>query len=625
MIIGDVIRFLRDTPPFQILNERDLVRVASTISVRFFPRNTFISKHDEPPSNKLVIIKKGGVKIFHRSDADDEALTEYFGEGGVIDLSLPFGSDRAGIDAITVEDTICYLIRKEAIQDILNRHETITDFLHKSFVSNYLDRRMKEIRDGRLMTGGGDKLLFAITVGELTTNPVITAPPDISIQEAAEIMDRHRISSLILSEDSTAPVGIVTDRDMRTKVVARNRDTAEQVRAIMNTSLIKSDARECCIEALLKMIRFNIRHLLVVDNGKLKGILTTDDLMMLHGSTPLSLAREIEIQHTVGGLARAARRINDTVALLIREGVRASTIVNITSEIGDRLVKKLLEIAERRFGPSPLSYCWLATGSDGRREYIFGTERSNAIIYADPFSPAEEEKAKSFFAEFTTFVNESIAKCMHFDSRPGNMSSKQVVCLPLQGWKRFFVDRISDANADAAIYSTPFFDFRPVYGDIDLAFDLRSFLLSAIRGEPSFLGLFANTLVQKSYSADKDIAHSGEASLDGEDGEFLVGMVRLFALENGIKEISTAERIERLRKMHTAVSEYVDDLGQAFEFITLINIHRGFELMEAVKRPVFRSGLSKPDNTQRKIAREYFHLILKLRKLLIGRSRGSFA
>jgi CBS domain-containing protein len=177
---------------------------------------------------------------------------------------------------------------------------------------------------------------------------------------------------------------MVTDRDLRNKVVSKGRDIAGRVGDIMSVTIIKSEAGDYCFEALLKMIRYNIHHLLVVGKGELKGIITNHDLMMLQGTSPLAVAGEIEGQDTIDGLVPVSKKIDKIITILIKEGAKASHITRIITEINDRLLKKILEITESRFGPPPLDYCWIVYGSEGRKEQTFKTDQDNAIIYEDP-------------------------------------------------------------------------------------------------------------------------------------------------------------------------------------------------------------------------------------------------
>jgi CBS domain-containing protein len=180
---------------------------------------------------------------------------------------------------------------------------------------------------------------------------VVTAAHDISTQAAARLMSHHGISSLVLIDGDTVPIGIITDRDLRDKVAARGRSIAEPVSNIMSTSLIKAEASNYCFEALLTMLRHNIHHLLIVDQGRLRGIVTNHDLLVLQGTSPISVVREIEGQTDIDGLVQAAAKVAGIVGLLLKEGAHAGNITRIITEINDRLVRKVVEFALRQLRP----------------------------------------------------------------------------------------------------------------------------------------------------------------------------------------------------------------------------------------------------------------------------------
>ena len=268
-------------------------------------------------------------------------------------------------------------------------------------------------------------------------------------------------------------MGIVTDRDLREKVVARGRSVDDPVRDIMSLPLVRVDVKDYCFEAVLKMIKHNIHHILVIKEGQLKGVLTNHDLMLLQGTSPLSFAKDLESQESIEGLVPVSVKINRVVGLLLKEGARASNITRIITELNDRLVRKVLEIAEKKFGRPPVPFCWISFGSEGRKEQTFKTDQDNAIIYADPATPEQEERAKAYFAEFALFVRDSLVKC-GFPLCPADyMASNPRWCQPLKAWKNYFSSWITHPTPEAILRSLIFFDFRPLYCGEELAEELR--------------------------------------------------------------------------------------------------------------------------------------------------------
>jgi len=627
MNIQDIMEFLRNVSPFQDLDDATLKDIAGGVSMEFYPKGSTILQQDGPASEYLRIVKKGLVRVFIKSSKDDELAIDTRGEGDTFGFLSLVSGDKSRANIVAAEDTTCYLISRETILRLLETYPAFSEYFLVSFLNKYIDKTYKEIHKRNLLYGGGDRLLFTTPVGDLITKEVITASQDIPIREAADIMSRHSISSLVLLDASGVPVGIITDKDLRDKVVSKGRSTSDSTRGIMSVSLIKADAKEYCFEALLRMIRYTVHHLLVIDNGRLKGVITNHDLMMLQGTSPVSVAREIESQQTVEGLIPLSKNSNKLIDLLLKEGAKASNISRIITEINDRLLRKILEITEKRLGTPPVKYCWIVFGSEGRKEQTFRTDQDNAIIYEDAETPARREEAKTYFSAFTLLVRDSLLKCGFPPCPADYMASNPRWCQPLTVWKKYFASWISEPTSDAVLKSLIFFDFRPLHGEFSLAEELRGSLTSLLEGQTLFLGYMANTIINnmpplslfKSFVVEKSGEHKDEFDLKVKGIAPLVDAVRLFALERGVRETSTIERISALRGKHAIVKEYADELEHAFEFIMLLRIHHQLEQIEAGKKPDNFINPNKLSNLEKRMIKDGFHLITKMQGLIIER------
>jgi CBS domain-containing protein len=625
VILEDVVAFLKKVPPFQFLDDANLQSVARNLSLEFYPKDTLILKQDGAPSDALRIIKKGGIKVSMVSPEGGEVVIDYRGEGDTFGFLSLVGKDRIRSNITAVDDTLCYLLGKEMLLKLLDSQLSFTEYFLKSHITKYIDRTYREMQDKSMFYGGSDRLLFTTRVGDMGIKDVVSTQEDTTIREAAQIMSRNRTSSIVIMDRNNLPTGMVTDRDLREKVVARGRDVQEPVKNIMSVSLIRVDARDYCFEAVLKMIKYNIHHILVIRDGHLKGVITNHDMMMLQGTSPLSLTKDIESQQTIEGLIPVSKKINGIVGLLLKEGAKASNITKVITEINDRLVRKVLEFAERKLGKPPVAYCWIGFGSEGRKEQTFKTDQDNAIIYADPATEAEAEAAKRYFAAFAEFVRDSLLQC-GFPSCPANyMASNPLWCQPLKTWKKYFSTWISTPTAEAVINSVAFFDFRPLYGELALAEALRDHLNALLKDQKVFLGYLANLAIKnqppigffKSFVVDKDGEHKDELNLKIKGLAPLVDILRLFALEKGIRETSTLERIETLRGMHTIVEEYADDLEQAFEFITLLRIHHQYAQISSGVAPDNFINPNRLSNLEKRSIKEAFQLVAKIQDLII--------
>lgn len=616
MITQETISFLKKTPPFSLLDDALLANISREMELVFHPRGRTILRQNGPAAEHLSIIQSGAVKVFVRTNEDEEVLVDSRTAGECFGMRSFLFGDLSPDTIVASEDTSCYLVKRETVLELLNTNAAFSAFCLKSLLKRLMDMAYQEVRDRTLLYGGGDKLLFTNVLGDLATGTVITASEDVSIREAAAIMEKHGISSLVLLDDHGLPSGMITDKDLRNKVVSRGRDVAGRVGDIMSVSLIKAEARDRCFEALLKMMRYNIHHLLVVGKGELRGILTSHDLMMLQGTSPLSVAREIESRDTIDGLAPAATKINKTITILIREGARASTITRIITEISDRLLKKVLQITESRMGPPPARYCWIVFGSEGRKEQTFRTDQDNAIIYEDRTDNGEE--VARYFSEFAVRMQDALARCGFPPCSAGYMASNPKWRQPLSIWKKYFSDWIHNPTPEAILQSLIFFDFRPVHGDLLLAEKLRAFLGHEIKDRDLFLAHMAGVVLKNrppldffgKFVREKNGANKGTFNIKINGLGPIIDIARLSALEMQVFATSTVERLTEVKDRSGGTGALCDDLEQAFEFLMSLRLRHQYQRIQAGYEPdnfIDPQGLGA---MERAMLKEAFKLIM---------------
>jgi CBS domain-containing protein len=620
MITEEPFRLLRITPPFSFLDDTTLSDIAENLMLEFYPRGHILIHENGPAAEHLSIIQAGAVKIFTKTNEGEMVFVDYRTRGDHFGL-LSFVCGEVSRDTVmAIEDTSCYLVKKETVMELLNKSAPFAEFCFRSKVKRLAEMTYREIHERTLLYGGGDKLLFTSILNDLATRNVITASEDITIREAAEIMASHKISSLVLLDSNGLPSGVFTDRDLRNKVVSKGRDIGGRVGDIMSVTIIKSEARDYCFEALMKMIRYNIHHLLVVDKGDLKGIITNHDLMMLQGTSPLSVARGIEDQNTIDGLVPVSRQISKTLVLLIREGAKASHINRIITEINDRLLKKILEIAETRLGPPPVDYCWIVFGSEGRREQTFRTDQDNAIIYED--AAGREEEAAEYFSAFASFMKDALERCGFPPCTADYMASNPRWRQPLSVWKKFFSSWINNPIPEAVLKSLILFDFRPVHGNVMLAETLRAFLGQKAKNNKIFLAQMAGIVTSNRppidiigrFSTEKKGEFRGKFNIKMNCLCPIIDAARLSALEMKVYHTSTVARLVELKDSDGTLSEFLSELEYAFEFLMSLRLRHQFRQIEEGVAPDNFINPHDFSRMEQKIMKEAFKLIMYVQK-----------
>lgn len=625
MLLEEATQFLIKFPPFQFLDDSLLKTIAGNLSLEFFPKGTIILKQFGPPSDSVKVIKKGGVEVLMRSENGEDVVMDYKGEGDNFGFLSLIGKDKQRTTVVAIEDTICYVLNKETVYRLMELSPAFNEYF-LAYLSRYVDKTYQEMHDKSLLYGSSDRYLFSTPVGEVA-HEAITVSEQTSIQEAARIMVSHKISSLIVVDRNGLPQGIVTDRDLREKVVAKGRPTSDPVKPITSLSLIRVEAKESCFEALLKMIKYNVHHMLVIQEGHLKGIMTNHDLMTLQGISPLSLAKDIVNHESIEGLIPVSLKINNIVGLLLKEDAKAASITNIISEINDRLDRKVLEIAEKELGPAPLPYCWIVYGSEGRKEQTFKTDQDNALIYNDPATPEEEEKARDYFSKFTALVTQGLQR-VGFPLCPADyMASNPKWCQPLKVWKRYFSSWIDEPVPESLLKFLIFFDFRPLQGKLVLAEELRNYMISNLKDKKLFLGHMANMMLQitppigffNTFVVEKSGEHKDKFDLKVKGITPLLNVVRLFSMEKGIKETFTLERIQALKNKDDIVGKYAEELEHAYDFLMLLRIHHQFEQIKAGQKPDNFINPNQLSNLEKKTLKEAFQLMTRMQGLVVER------
>ena len=383
-----------------------------------------------PPSEFLQIVASGGVKVSLPADNGGEVVVDYRSEGAAFGYLSLLSGERSRMNATAVVDTVCYLIPRAPFLALLERRPQIHEFFTRAFIAPYLDKAFGDVRSTSLVLGGGEQMLFKTPVGQLPTREPVAASAGISIRDAAGLMSRNRVSSLVLVDAAGAPVGIVTDRDLRDKVAAVARDGAEPVGDIMSRIVVTVDAAEPCFDALVAMMRNNVHHLPVLEQGPA----APRD----HQSRPDDPAREVAAldrpgdRRPAGPRGARPRRAQDRQPDrgAAQEGARAGNIARVITEINDRLVLRTLDLVGREIGPAPVAWSWIVFGSEGRREQTFKTDQDNAIVYAEPRNPEEARQALDWFALFTPRVRDALSSCGFPPCPAGYAASNPILVSP---------------------------------------------------------------------------------------------------------------------------------------------------------------------------------------------------
>ena len=355
-----------------------------------------------------------------------------------------------------------------------------------------------------------------------------------TVGQAARTMQHARIGSILVA---TEPPGIVTDRDLRGRVLAMDMGPETPVIRVMTRPLKTIDYDAPAFSALRLMVDENIHHLPVVEEGKIVGVISSTDLLIHQTNNPVYLRGVIDgldEPAAIGSYASAIATLADT---LFQSGLCAFQIAQIVSSLNDALVRRLVQLAERAMGPPPAPYAWIVFGSEGRMEQTLLTDQDNALVFEEAM-----EEGRTYFGALSKRIVDGLIEA-GFPPCPGGFMAINW-CRPLSEWRRLFTQWIRLPQPQALLDAAIFFDYRTVAGSLSLesleeiilsAKEQRRFLAHMLNGAVAFrppLGFF-NRL--RTENGKIDIKMAGIAPV--------VSLARVAALAVGSRERSTLERL----------------------------------------------------------------------------------
>jgi len=617
MLKDEIIEFFEKVLPFNRLSRETLGQMVDEISMEYYPRGEEILQQDGPPSEFLGVIKKGGVKVYQTTENDEEVVVDLRGEGEHFGMLSLLSGDRARNNVVTIEDTICYQVPKKTVLAILQNNPEVNEYFLKSFFVNLLDKTYEETR--KAYTGGttGEQLLFSTKVKDIVRTAPKTIAPDISIQQAAVEMAANKISSLVVVDPAGLPLGMVTDRDFREKVVAEALDVANPVKAIMNTPLITIDSEDNCFEALLRMIRHRIHHILVLEDKKLKGMLTNHDFMLLQGSSPTILVKEIGQIKTIEELRDTAPKFYKAVSSLLRYGARPHNITGMITELMEKITNTVVDIFEEKNGESPVPYSLFFFGGGGRHELTLSFKVKMGVAYQDVSESGQKQKIDTYFKLLAETLNSSMLAC---DLTGKEWCLKDENIQSASTWQEKFKKWGTGAGTGRDV---GFFDMRAIRGEHNMINSLRQFLINrAAHSRGLMEALAAETLqirpplgIFRDIVVEKGGEHKNELNLYEKGIKPLAGCARIYGIEKGVIRRSTLGRLHELSRHGFKVAE---DMAQAFGYLNALLIHSQLRQAEEGTPP---DNFINPDiltSFERKTLKESFHLTARLYEEIEG-------
>jgi CBS domain-containing protein len=407
----------------------------------------------------------------------------------------------------------------------------------------------------------------------------VTCAPETPLRIVIARMREHRIGSMVVTDAGAKPIGIFTLRDLADRVALSSDAFDHPVSEVMTQELFTVPPGSSVYEAALAMVRRGIRHLLVVENGRLVGVVSEKDIFSLQRVSMRQLAGAIREASDIDRLVAFAHEIREHARKMLSQGVAPEPLTQFIASLNDLLTQRVIDIEFGAMQSDGERFCWIALGSEGRYEQTFYTDQDNAIVFSGSDSDAA---IRARLLPCADRVNRALDRC-GFPLCKGNiMAGNPRWCLSLEEWRHRFANWIDTGEPQALLHGAIFFDFRALHGDVALADTLRQWLLSHAAETPRFLHQMARNALQnrpplgffRDFVTSDGDGHPDTIDLKLNGATLFTDAARIYSLATGIHHTNTCERLRRYGTARKLPREEVHAWVDAFLFIQTLRLRQ---------------------------------------------------
>ncbi|MGY5612521.1 DUF294 nucleotidyltransferase-like domain-containing protein [Vibrio brasiliensis] len=580
----EIKNFLSQYPPFDELEDEVLSYVTQHIEISYYREDTPII-HFGDEIHDLYMVRSGVVEIYRRKGE----LYNRIDEGAVFGQMGLLTNNKVRFPAKAIKDTLLYCIPEAVFQHLYEQHEAFADFVEVEDNARLRQTVSNSKEQNDLTTSKVRNLLNSIA-------PTIHKTE--SIQNAAIKMAEDNVSSLLIidpevaeddDDDNSPLVGIITDRDLCTRVLAQGLNPNDDVASVMTTEVISLDHNAYVFEAMLTMLRYNVHHLPVLKDKQPIGVIEATDIVRYESQNSLLLVSSIFQQQSIDELSVLSEQVKDSFVRLVNEDANSHMVGSAMSVIGRSFKQRIIELVEQELGEPPIPYCFVALGSMGRDEQLLVTDQDNAIILDNTFV---KEKHDDYFAQLANRVCEGLDKCGYSYCTGDIMATNPDWRMTRTEWEECFADWIDDPNPKALLNASIFFDLDGVYGRLKWAEQLSGFIVRRARRNNRFLACLARNAMNrtpplgffKSFVMEKDGQHKNSINLKRRGTAPLADLIRVHALAVGSRSKNSFERLDDIHEAGILPKGKARDLRDALEFISIVRIrHQALDVENEIE------------------------------------------
>ncbi|MBU2964825.1 DUF294 nucleotidyltransferase-like domain-containing protein [Amphritea sp. 2_MG-2023] len=596
--------FKIENMPFSLLTEKEQAILISSLDIGYYQSGETILAAGSVPEGVYIILKGRVAESdeVEEKNAQEHLYVHYTNEDYFGGWSALKG--KAIHNFIAVDETICHILPTRVLLDLCASNSRFADYFQQSLTAK------TEIQAQE----GGDQDMAEFMLAQikdgLIREPLIVLDGT-TITEATQLMREKRADCVLVKRGNR--YGMVTGTDLLDAVIIDKLALDSGVAGIASYRLITMTSDDYLFNALIMMTQQRIERIVVMDDGRLTGVIELTDVLSYFSSHSHVIGLRIERAQTVEDLYEAAHRLNDLIKALVSQGVKARFAMELIAAMNERVIAKLFGlIVPQDMQPH---VCLVVMGSEGRGEQIMKTDQDNALIYRDGLIWPEMQATMERFTE--TLISFGFPKC------PGNiMVSNPDWVKSIGQWTQDMSDWSYRCEGEAQMNLAIAVDAHPVAGNTALFKASRNWFMRHLQDNDVFFSHFARAAIEFNTPLTffGNLKDKGELDVKKAGIFPIVHGIRTMALQFKILETNTFKRIEALVEMGQMKADHGRELGEALALFIQTRLKQQVKRIDESETGVDQTPnileLSSLDKMEKDLLRDGMHIVKGFKKHL---------
>ena len=585
--------FLKQHPPFNSIEEPDLLSLVSRGRVKFHESDEFLCWQNGAYTPFIFVIQQGSVSLWEEAGGK-EHLRDVRGPGDIIGVERFLGSQSSPYSAKSNGDVVVYALQAEDFEPLLGKYPQAKRYVdaHATAGGVYHDAARQGVHEK--------------FVAELAReSQPLSCSPGSTVAEAAQIMRTANTDGIAIGLH-----GLLTARDIVTWA-ADGGSPSQSVEHLMGPPPPTVAPQTSVSDCVLAMSRTNSNFVALTSDGTSEGsllrLISAADLQPAFGDNPLAILQEIAHASSIDALRLLHRRARAFLLEQLGEPSAIDWLAAFADRINISLARRLTELA----GNASDEWTWCFWGAAGRCELLVPAEPEIAVLCRDDSDVSRGHQALQR-------LRADLAECDYLPHAAPDFDG-EILCATVSIWQDRFSEWIREPIWTQMYRARPLFDLRPAWGEAEPWQRLEEAAREVIRTEPSFQKVLANDCLSElpplTFFQDAVVDESGERTevfaLQLRALGPVVEVGRAFGIANQrILGSSTLERLELARSRMPAHDNIFREAIETLRVLLYLQARTGLRLHDSGAE-ILPSQLSRLDRQALKSGFRAVHNLLQ--------------